>query len=297
LVQLNTPTRRLAEYDLPDDGPTTALDLTTPTGEPVGTLVYNDGGVDWTPTGEEGDPSLDAQEHAAEVLRLLRDFRAEGIDLPEAIKFIRNAYAGDYTERRGWPWPAAELAAVQRLRETQPVYPAPGRELAALALVSFDLVRVVVLGIDPYPNAEHATGLAFSVPADTSPLPPGVRNIGKATGGATGDLSAWAAQGVLLLNRALTFSPTNGKNVAGVHLPIWQSYTDRIIRTLDDRPAPPVFLLMGRKAQRVKPLIRHGAVVETVHPSAPGRQREFIERGAFREVNALLAEPVVDWSL
>jgi uracil DNA glycosylase len=187
----------------------------------------------------------------------------------------------DADELRAWlawrdPWPGIvrpcteELDEVERLRATgQPVFPARGLETAALYLLRFSQVRVVIIGIDPYPNAQHATGLAFSVPADTKPLPPAVLNLRKAAAadgwtpdggpGWTGDLTNWVRQGVLLLNRALTYSPVD--DTYG-HRNIWETWTDAVITALDEREKPPVFVLMGEHAKRVRPLIKRGPVVE-----------------------------------
>jgi len=83
------------EYDPPDDGPATELNLMTPEGEPVGTLIYNDGGVDWT---FADTTDADAQEYGAEVLQYLRGHKAEGFKLADTIQGIRDAYEGDFTE-------------------------------------------------------------------------------------------------------------------------------------------------------------------------------------------------------
>ena len=220
----------------------------------------------------------------------------------------------DARERGAWrdPWPGrvrpcdAELAIVDRLRTEGEVYPARDLETEALRRLAFDDVRVVLVGIDPYPNAAHATGLAFSVPPGTRPLPPGVRNLRKAAAAdgwtqdaehpLDGDLSGWVEQGVLLLNRALTFSRTNGRNVAGVHLPIWQGWTDSVITALDRRKVPPVFVLMGAKAKKVAPLIERAKdrVVLRAHPSAPGLQNRFVGSALFREIDGLLTDKI-DW--
>jgi uracil-DNA glycosylase len=237
----------------------------------------------------------------------------------EAMDGLSPEDADELRARLAWrdPWPGIvrpcteELDEVERLRATgQPVFPARGLETAALYLLPFSDVRVVMLGIDPYPNAQHATGLAFSVPAKVRSLPPAVLNLRKAAvadgwtpdggPGWTGDLTYWVRQGVLLLNRALTFSPTNSENVAGVHLPIWQNWTDAVITALDEREKPPVFVLMGEDAKKVGPLIERGPVVERAHPSAPGLQNEFRDSGLFTEINSLLgADGIdgIDWSL
>lgn len=234
----------------------------------------------------------------------------------EALDGLSPVDAAEMRDRIAWrdPWPghvrpcAAELDAVDALRATgRPVYPARGRETAALYTLPFEDVRVVILGIDPYPDEEAATGLAFSLPAgmaigrrtavrvmrETVLREYPIDGAGRRT---TGDLSAWAHQGVLLLNRALTFSPDQGTYG---HKAIWEPYTNAIIRALDRRNEPPVFLLMGNPAKRARRLIEHAPVVETIHPSAPGRSREFIDERPFHKVSALLCDgpASIDWTL
>lgn len=199
--------------------------------------------------------------------------------------------------------PVAALTTVEQLRRGgREVYPPPGLELAALVRVSFEQVRVVILGLDPYPTPGHAMGLAFSVPRDVTNLPPGIRSIHEAMRNdgfsppEHGDLSAWASQGVLLLNRALTFEQGTR---AGAHLPIWRDYTDRVIEVLNERAEPVVFVLWGNKAQEVEGRIdtsRH-PIVTAPHPSARGAHRKaFQHAGTFTKVNERLVEPI-EWAV
>lgn len=212
-------------------------------------------------------------------------------------------HRGRATSRRPWPGvlpePTEELAAVERLRDAgREIYPAQGKELAALVAVPFEDVRVVIVGLDPYPTPGHAVGLAFSVPPSVTPLPPGIRSIHAAMRHdgfdppSHGDLSGWADQGVLLLNRALTFERGAG---AGAHLPIWRPFTNGVIRRLVEREEPVVFVLWGKEAQKVQDLVdapRH-TVLTAPHPSSRGAHRAaFKEAGTFRTVNTLLAEPI-----
>jgi uracil-DNA glycosylase len=202
--------------------------------------------------------------------------------------------------RRAMPWgqrlPSihALLADLDGRRDAGEVmFPARGLETTALQATPFAEVRVVLLGIDPYPSEDDATGLAFSVPPGRR-LRPGVRNMKKAVrhdypidgrpAPLTGDLTPWARQGVLLLNRALTF-PKGGQ--AGDHLPLWTGYTDEVLRSLRGRGV--VFVLLGREAQRVRPLLDGEAVIVGDHPSAPGRQTRFERSGLFRRINDALA--------
>lgn len=176
------------------------------------------------------------------------------------------------------------------------VYPTENDVFAAFQLTPYDNVKVVVLGQDPYPNPDQAMGLSFSVRAGT-PLPASLRNIHAAlrddqfTPPPTGDLTGWATQGVLLLNAALTVE----RGDAGGHLDRWRPFTEAVIRSLNARPEPVVFVLWGRKAQRAKrqgliDFDRHG-LVEAPHPAARGAaQVEFRKAQTFTKTNRLLKE-------
>lgn len=83
------------DYPAPKAGKVVRLSLTTPGGEPVGVLLYDDRGLVWTPADTE---DVDAQEHAAELLSFIRGSKAEGVDLASVIDTIRSAYLGDTTE-------------------------------------------------------------------------------------------------------------------------------------------------------------------------------------------------------
>lgn len=248
---------------------------------------------------------IDVGSVPGEIDRVLdeRMGRGEDPDLPpDEAEELRALIAA----RRPWPGvldePVAAFAAVQQLRRAgREIYPARGLELTALALVPFDQVRVVIVGLDPYPTPGHAMGLAFSVPRNVERLPTGVRSIHAAmrhdgfTPPDHGDLSGWAKEGVLLLNRALTFE--RGRK-PGAHLPLWRDFTDQVIHVLSDRDEPVVFVLWGNDAQKVQRLIdtsRHH-IVTAPHPSSRGAYRTaFQKSGTFRSVNELLAEPI-DWA-
>jgi uracil-DNA glycosylase len=186
------------------------------------------------------------------------------------------------------------LRAVRALRrDGATIYPEQDRIFAAFA-VPFKKVRVVIVGLDPYPTKGHATGLAFSVPRSLETLPPGLRSIHEAMRKdgfeppQHGDLSGWMNEGVLLLNRALTFEV--GKK-AGSHLPIWRDFTDDVIRSLGKRDEPVVFVLWGNDAQKVRGLIdeKHNWVVTAPHPSSRGAHRKAFQKSkSFSKVNTRL---------
>jgi uracil-DNA glycosylase len=202
--------------------------------------------------------------------------------------------------KAAYPWGHA-LPELPTVPDRDSTIPPRGREVMALLRVPLRKVRVVIVGLDPYPNPDHATGLAFSVDRDVWPLPRALNSIHEAmrydeiTPPRHGDLGGWAAQGVLLLNRALTHD-LNRK--AGAHLAIWKPYTDAVMKAVSDRPGPPVvFVLWGRRAQQVGRLIdaRH-TIITAPHPSSRGRYRkDFIKSRTFTKVNAALAEPI-DWA-
>ncbi len=176
------------------------------------------------------------------------------------------------------------------------VAPAPERIFAALAHTPLESVRAVVLGQDPYPTPGHANGLAFSY-VGPPPLPRSLVNIYRERGDdlghappPDGDLTCWAAQGVLLLNTALTVR--QGASKAGSHLSLgWGAVTDAIITAVSTRRPHVVFLLWGAPAQAKRGLIdesRH-LVIASAHPSPLSARRGFFGSKPFSRANEWLA--------
>jgi len=153
--------------------------------------------------------------------------------------------------------------------------------------------KVVIVGQDPYPTAENACGLAFSVPnLPGRTLPPTLRNIltelDADVGNANienGDLSPWQAQGVVLLNRILTTRP--GKSLAHKDWG-WQAITNAIVERLSSQGA--IFILWGRFAQELSPLIPSQQRIESVHPSPLSAYRGFFGSKPFSRANKLLQD-------
>jgi uracil-DNA glycosylase len=165
-------------------------------------------------------------------------------------------------------------------------------------------VRVVIVGQDPYPTPGHPIGLSFAVDPGVRPLPRSLSNIYRelhddvgVTPPPHGDLSQWANQGVLLLNRVLTV----GAGEAGSHRRRgWEAVTDQAVRALVARNLPLVAILWGRDAQALAPLFGTTPLIESAHPSPLSARRGFFGSRPFSRANALLAEQGavgVDWSL
>lgn len=194
---------------------------------------------------------------------------------------------------------------LKRQAEKAVIYPPEADVFAALRLTPFDKARVVILGQDPYHGPGQAHGLAFSVRKGVRP-PPSLVNIYKEISRefgtpppATGDLTGWARQGVLLLNATLTVE--EGK--AGAHQGKgWEEFTDAIIHALNKRGDHIVFMLWGSYAQKKGAFIdraRH-LVLEAPHPSPLSAHRGFLGCGHFRKANDYLAGhgfPPVDWTV
>jgi uracil-DNA glycosylase len=165
-------------------------------------------------------------------------------------------------------------------------------------------VRVLVVGQDPYPTPGHPVGLSFAVAPDVRPVPRSLANIYaelEADLGipraAHGDLSAWADQGVMLLNRVLTVAPGQAASHRGRG---WEEVTERAIHALVARGGPCVAVLWGRDAQSLKPLLGGIPWVESAHPSPLSASRGFFGSRPFSRVDRLLAEQggsPVDWRL
>ena len=197
----------------------------------------------------------------------------------------------------------AELRA--RRAAGEHVLPAPADILRAFRQ-PFQDVRVLILGQDPYPTPGHPIGLSFAVDAHVRPLPRSLANIYRELQDdlgleppAHGDLSAWADQGVLLLNRALSVRA----GAPGSHRGLgWEEITEAAVRALAARGTPLVALLWGADARRMAPLLTAAGagVVESPHPSPLSAHRGFFGSRPFSRANALLeaagAAPV-DWRL
>jgi uracil-DNA glycosylase len=173
------------------------------------------------------------------------------------------------------------------------VYPPGSLIFNAFNLCPFDKVKVVIIGQDPYHGPGQAHGLCFSV-NDGVPFPPSLLNIFKeiksdigAEMPPTGNLSRWAAQGVLLLNATLTVRA----HQAGSHQNRgWETFTDAAIRALATQRTHLVFILWGSYAQRKGAFIDRGKhlVLTSPHPSPLSAYHGFFGNKHFSRANAYL---------
>lgn len=168
-------------------------------------------------------------------------------------------------------------------------------------------VRVLIVGQDPYPTPGHAVGLSFSVAADVRPIPKSLINIYRelvddlgVDPASNGDLSPWADQGVMLLNRVLTVRPGASASHRGKG---WETVTQRAIEALAQAGAdgqPLVAILWGRDARNLVPMLRAVPCIESAHPSPLSAHSGFFGSRPFSRANELLtrqgADPV-DWRL
>jgi uracil-DNA glycosylase len=169
--------------------------------------------------------------------------------------------------------------------------PAIDRILAPLS-TSIDDVKVVIVGQDPYPNADYADGFAFSVRPEVSPFPASLINIFKelesdlGTAMPTdGNLERWSRQGVLLINRTLTTLPgeSHAHQKSG-----WMAITEVIIREVATRGA--VGILWGGNAQQMSDYFDDSRVIKSAHPSPLSAYRGFFGSKPFSQCNAMLAQ-------
>lgn len=184
------------------------------------------------------------------------------------------------------------------------IYPPGNLIFNAFDSTPFDEVKVVLLGQDPYHGAGQAMGLSFSVPRQM-PIPASLRNVYKELADdldfsipSHGDLSAWAGQGVLMLNAILTVEAGR----AGSHKDIgWQKFTDAVIRKLSEEKSGLVFLLWGNFARSKKDLIdgKKHYILESPHPS-PLAGNAFLGNRHFSMVNEILlkeGKKPIDWQV
>ena len=191
----------------------------------------------------------------------------------------------------------AETAAGRRY------LPAGDRVLRAFTYPLAD-VRVLIVGQDPYPTPGHPIGLSFAVERDVRPVPRSLANIYKElhddlgiAPAPHGDLTPWAENGVMLLNRVLTVQAGASGSHRGKG---WEAVTEAAIRALVARGGPLVAILWGRDAANLKPLLGSTPTITSVHPSPLSAHNGFFGSRPFSRANELLvaqgAEPV-DWRL
>ena len=173
------------------------------------------------------------------------------------------------------------------------IFPPEEDLFSAFRLTPPGKVKVLILGQDPYHDDGQAHGLAFSVP-DGIKIPPSLRNIYKELASdlnlnppSGGNLTAWALQGVLMLNTVLTVRA----HQAGSHRKKgWEDFTDEVIRAVNENTSHCVFVLWGAPAQSKLPLIdssRH-TVITSAHPSPLSAHRGFLGSRPFSRINAAL---------
>lgn len=213
-----------------------------------------------------------------------------------------NPLLRDQLTQRYWQ-PLQDFVARERANHT--VYPTPDHVFAALHLTSFADTRVVILGQDPYHGPGQAHGLCFSVMHRVAP-PPSLVNIFAelhtdlgVQRPAHGNLTSWARQGVLLLNTCLT---VRAGHAGSHHGHGWEQFTDSILRVVNDKPGPVVFVLWGTPSRAKKALIdidRH-VVIESAHPSPLSAYRGFFGSRPFSRTNEALTtagHAPIDWSI
>lgn len=221
------------------------------------------------------------------------------IDLPDSWQHV---LAGELEK----PYFQQLTRFLEAERTAHRVFPAEEDVFAAFKLTPYERVRVLLLGQDPYHDEGQAHGLCFSVRPGVSP-PPSLANMYKEALSdlpgfkvpSHGCLTAWASQGVLLLNTVLTVrahTPNSHKNQG------WETFTDAVIRKVNDRPDGVVFVLWGGHAQKKAKLIdaRRHTVIKAAHPSPLSARSGFFGSKPFSAINAALrarGADEIDWRL
>ena len=190
--------------------------------------------------------------------------------------------------------------------QTKTVFPPRDHIFEALKLTSYANTKVVIVGQDPYHGTGEAHGLSFSVKKGVR-VPPSLQNIykeihddlGIVEPAGIGDLTKWAKEGVLLLNSILTVE----KDKAGSHSSLgWEFFTDNIIKKLNEKETPVVFILWGSFARSKKFYITNPkhCIIESTHPSPFSARNGFFGSKPFSKTNDFLKEhglEPIDWQL
>lgn len=203
------------------------------------------------------------------------------------------------------PYFKALLKTLEGEYDHETVYPPRDLVFNAFNKTPFESVKVVLLGQDPYHGRGQAHGLCFSVP-DGVRLPHSLQNIFKELHSdmkipvpKRGNLEAWAAQGVFLLNTTLTVRAGKPLSHHGIG---WERFTDSVIKTLSERKKGLVFLLWGKNAQTKEMLIdpQKHTLLKAAHPSPFSAERGFFGCRHFSKTNAILKKEKlgeIDWRI
>jgi uracil-DNA glycosylase len=185
------------------------------------------------------------------------------------------------------------------------IFPKGSEWFRALDATPLPNVRAVILGQDPYHGEGQAHGLCFSVREGVQP-PPSLVNIFKELKSdlgldppGHGNLEAWAAQGVLLLNSVLTVESNRAASHAGKG---WEQFTDAVIREVNALPHPVVFILWGNYAQKKAAFVDAGrhCIIKSAHPSPLSAHNGFFGSKPFSRANQFLAAnglSPIDWRI
>ena len=189
--------------------------------------------------------------------------------------------------------------------KTKTIFPPKNYVFNALKLTSYADTKVVIVGQDPYHGVGEAHGLSFSVPEGIK-IPPSLQNIYKELNddlgipiANTGDLTKWAKEGVLLLNAVLTVE----KDKAASHRNLgWERLTDYIIKVLNQKEEPVVFILWGNFAKEKAKLITNPnhLVIKSAHPSPLSAYNGFFGSKPFSKTNIYLKSKglkEIDWNI
>lgn len=184
------------------------------------------------------------------------------------------------------------ISVIDKEYEKNEIFPSKNEIFNAFKLTDYENVKVVILGQDPYHGYDEAEGLAFSVKNHIK-RPPSLRNIFKELKNdlnidrENNSLQDWALQGVLLLNAILTVkkdTPLSHKNIG------WEQFTDEVIKIINEKEEPVVFVLWGNFAKTKKNLItnKKHLILEGAHPSPFSANRGFFGTKPFSQINNFL---------
>lgn len=219
--------------------------------------------------------------------------------------YIGNDWGKYLKEEYNKPYFKYLMEKVELAYVTQTILPDRENVFKAFKYTDFNEVKCVILGQDPYPTIGVPCGLSFSVNLEAN-IPQSLKNIFKEltndtgiTYPAHGNLTAWAEQGVLMLNSTLTVEAGNSDSHRHIG---WQTFTDVAIKELSDNREDIVFLLWGRYAQSKHYLIDNTKhlILQTSHPSPHSASLGFLGCNHFSKVNQYLVsvnKETIDWKI